>query len=139
MPLLTEEELKAFPEPTTAEVIPNHVARYQDLMALSDRQPASVIGANGCLRDRPGFDVEFLSRNSVPDTPYTLAKHEVLMPMRGHWRLTWPGGTTALNPGDTAAIPPGLEHSLAPAMTGEASLYRIVATDDPAGLTGRLL
>jgi len=24
-------------------------------------------------------------------------------------------------------------------MTGEASLYRIVATDDPAGPTGRLL
>jgi hypothetical protein len=24
-------------------------------------------------------------------------------------------------------------------MTGEASLYRVIATDDPAGLTGRLL
>jgi hypothetical protein len=44
-----------------------------------------------------------------------------------------------LNPGDTAAIPPGLEHSLAPSMTGEASLYRVINTSDPAGLTGRLL
>ena len=35
---------------------------------------------------------------------YTLDRHEVLMPMRGHWRLTWGGGTTVLNPGDTAAI-----------------------------------
>jgi hypothetical protein len=77
------KELKAFPEPTTAEVIPNCVARYWDLMALSDRQPAKVIGANGKLRDRPGFEVELLSRNSIPDTPYTLTKHEVLMPMRG--------------------------------------------------------
>jgi mannose-6-phosphate isomerase-like protein (cupin superfamily) len=139
MPLLTDEELKAFPEPTTADVIPNHVARYWDLMALSDRQPAKVIGANGKLRDRPGFDVDFLSRGSIPDTPYTLNRHEVLMPMRGYWRLTWGNGSTVLNPGDTAAIPPGLEHSLTPAVTGEASLYRVINTDDPAGATGRLL
>jgi quercetin dioxygenase-like cupin family protein len=139
MPLLTEEELKAFPEPTTAEVIPNHVARYWDLMALSDRQPAKVIGANGRLRDRPGFEVEFLSQGSIPDTPYSLSNHVVLMPVRGHWRLSVLGRTTVLNPGDTATIPPGLEHGLAPAMTGEASLYRVIATDDPAGLTGRLL
>jgi quercetin dioxygenase-like cupin family protein len=59
--------------------------------------------------------------------------------MRGYWRLTWGKGSTVLNPGDTAAIPPGLEHSLAPAVTGEASLYRVLNTDDPAGLTGRLL
>ena len=144
MPLLTDEELKAYPEPTTADVVPHHVARYWDLMALSDHQPARVIGANAKLRDRPGFDVELLSRNSIPDTPYSTPKHEVLMPMRGHWRLTWAnsdgsGGTTSLNPGDTCAIPPGLPHSLAPAMTGEASLYRVTATDDPAGSTGRLL
>ena len=83
MPLLTDEELQAFPEPTTADVIPNHVARYWDLMALSDRQPAKVIGEHGKLRDRPGFEVDFLSRGSIPDTPYTLNRHEVLMPMRG--------------------------------------------------------
>ncbi|MCW1920397.1 cupin domain-containing protein [Rhodobacter sp. KR11] len=139
MPLLTDEELKAFPEPTTAEVIPNHVARYHDLMALSDRQPAKVIGAEGKLRDRPGFEVEFLSRGSLPATSYTLTQHEILMPMRGHWRLSWSEGSTVLNPGDTAAIPPGLEHSLTPAMTGEVSLYRVMSTDDPAGATGRLL
>jgi hypothetical protein len=61
------------------------------------------------------------------------------MPMRGHWRLSWAGGSTVLNPGDTAAIPPGLPHGLAPSMTGEASLYRVRNTDDPAGATGRLL
>ncbi|HOZ31432.1 MAG TPA: cupin, partial [Tabrizicola sp.] len=49
------------------------------------------------------------------------------------------GARLCSSPGDTAAIPPGLEHSLAPSMTGEASLYRVVATDDPAGPTGRLL
>ena len=139
MPVMTEAELKVVPEPTTLEVVPLYVARYNDLMALSDRQPAKVIGAKGKISDRPGFEVELLSRNSIPDTTYTIDKHEVLMPMRGYWRLTWDGGTTALNPGDTAAIPPGLSHSLAPSMTGEASLYRIRNTDDPAGLTGRLI
>jgi quercetin dioxygenase-like cupin family protein len=66
---------------------------------------------------------------------YTVASHEVLMPMRGHWRLSWEGGTTALNPGDTVAVPPGLAHSVVPAMTGEASMYRVRSTDDPAGPT----
>jgi mannose-6-phosphate isomerase-like protein (cupin superfamily) len=139
MPLLTDEQLKAYPEPTTADVIPNHIARYLDLMALSDHQPAKVIGAEGKLRDRPGFEVEFLSRGSIPDAPYKLDRHEILMPVRGYWRLTWGNGSTVLNPGDTAAIPPGLEHSLTPAVTGEASLYRVMNTDDPAGATGRLL
>jgi mannose-6-phosphate isomerase-like protein (cupin superfamily) len=139
MPLLTADELRNYPEPTTAQVVPNHVARYWDLMALSDRQPAKVIGDTGKLRDRPGFEVELLSRNSIAPKPYTTDRHEVLMPMRGHWRLTWDGGTTVLNPGDTAAIPPQLKHALAPAMTGEVALYRVMNTDDPAGATGRLL
>ena len=59
----------------------------------------------------------------------------VLMPATGHWRLTWQGGTTALNPGDTASVPAGLAYSLTPAMTGEAALYRVLATDDAAGPT----
>jgi mannose-6-phosphate isomerase-like protein (cupin superfamily) len=139
MPLLTDDELKAYPEPTTADVIPNHVGRYWDLMALSDRQPARVIGANGVLRDRPGFEVELLSRHSIPDTPYVVSGHEVLMPIRGYWRLTWAGGSAVLNPGDTCAVPPGLAHGLSVAVTGEASLYRIRATEDSAGATGRLL
>ena len=138
MPLLTDAELAAFPEPTTADVVPDFVARYWDLMALSDRQPARVIAADGVLRDRPGFEVEFLSRGSIPDTPYTTERHEVLMPMRGHWRLSWDGGATVLNPGDTMAVPPGIARSLTPSMTGEASLYRVRNTDDPAGLTRRL-
>jgi len=138
MPLLSEDELASFPEPATAEVIPDFVARYWDLVALSDRQPARVIAADGILRDRPGFEVEFLSRGSIPDAPYTTDRHEVIMPVRGYWRLSWEGGDTVLNPGDTAAVPPGLPRSLSPAMTGEASLYRVRNTDDPAGLTRRL-
>ncbi|MGJ8604320.1 MAG: cupin domain-containing protein [Marivita sp.] len=135
MPVLTDAELQAYPEPTTADVVPGHVARYWDLMALADKQPAAVIGTKGKLRDRPGFDVDFITRGSISDAPYSVASHEVLMPMRGHWRLTWDGGTTALNPGDTVAVPPGLAHSVTPSMTGEASMYRVRGTGDPAGPT----
>jgi quercetin dioxygenase-like cupin family protein len=139
MPLLTEEELKTFPEPTTRDVVPDFVARYWDLMALSDRQPAKVIAADGILQDRPGFEVELLSRNSIPDEFHAHDHHAVLMPMRGHWRLRFENGPeTVLNPGDTALVKPGERHALAPSMTGEASLYRVIATDDPAGLTRRL-
>jgi quercetin dioxygenase-like cupin family protein len=137
MPLLTDAELTAFPEPTAADVVPHHIARYHDLRALSDRQPAAVIGAGGKLIDRPGFEVDFLSRGSIPPDPHTTAQHQVLMPMRGHWRLSWGSDEAILNPGDTAWIPPGLPRSLAPSMTGEASLYRVTGTDDPAGPTWR--
>jgi mannose-6-phosphate isomerase-like protein (cupin superfamily) len=134
MPTLTEAELAAYPEPTTAEVVPNYVARYWDLMALADHQPAKVIGADGILRDRPGFEVEFLSQGSL-NGPHVTAAPEVLMPMRGHWRLSWEGGECVLNPGDTCNVPLGLGHSLTPAMSGEVSLYRVRRTDDAPGAT----
>lgn len=135
MPVLTENELSAFPEPTTREVVPKHVARYWDLVALSDKQPAKVIGENAVLRDKPGFDVDFLTRESLPANKLSHNQHIVLMPMRGHWRLEWEGGTTALNPGDTCAVPPNVAHAIFPAMTGHASLYRVISNDDPAGPT----
>lgn len=138
MPVLTEQQLRDFPELGTAQVVPDYVARYWDMVALSDSQPCKVLGAEGLLRDRPGFEIDFLTRGSIPGTAYATDRHEVLMPVRGYWRMDWDGGSTVLNPGDTAAIPPGLSHSLTPAMTGEAALYRIRNTDDPAGLTGRL-
>ncbi len=135
MPLLTDAQLKDYPEPTTLDVVPHYVARYYDMMALSDRQPAKVIGPDAMLRDRPGFDVELLSRGSLGADRYSVPTNEVLMPMRGHWKLTWEQGETVLNPGDTCAVPADLPHSLTPSMTGEASCFRILGTDDPAGAT----
>jgi mannose-6-phosphate isomerase-like protein (cupin superfamily) len=138
MPLLTEEELKGFPEPSTLEVVPHHVARYLDMMALADRQPANVIGPSAMLKDRPGFEVEFITRGSVPETPYFTDRHEVLMVMRGHWRLGFAGGEKVLAPGDTCAVPPRQSRSLSPSMTGEASLFRVRNTDDKAGPTRKI-
>lgn len=135
MSLLTEEQLKSYPEPTTHDVVPNHVARYWDMMALADRQPAKVIGHDALLRDRPGFEVDFITRGSIPEQTYTTPRHEVLMVMRGHWKLGFDGGETTLAPGDTCAVPPNLPHSIKPSMTGEASLFRIRNTDDPSGPT----
>lgn len=137
MLLLSESELKQYPEPPAKEVVPNHIARYWDLMALSDKAPAKVIGPDALLRDRPGFEMEFLSRNSIAEEAYTTDCHEVLMPLTGHWRLSWDGGSAVLNPGDTAAVPPGVEHSLTPSMSGDSALYRVFSTDDPAGSTWR--
>lgn len=135
MPLLSEEELKAFPEVPVERVVRDYVARYWDLMALAADKPARVIGSDALLKDRPGFEVEFLTRGSVADEMAARDKHTVLMPVRGHWKLRHEGGETVLNPGDTCLLNPGEIHAIAPSMTGEASLYRVTATDDPAGST----
>ncbi|WP_368346254.1 cupin domain-containing protein [Pelagovum sp. HNIBRBA483] len=135
MPLMSDEELAKRAEPTTAEVLPNHVARYLDLVALADRDPVTVIGENGRLRDKPGFEVEFMTRASAKDTKTSSPRPTVLMPVHGHWRVTWDGGSSTLAPGDTMSVPENLDYTVLPSMTGEASLSRIVATEDPAGLT----
>ncbi|MGD1883073.1 MAG: cupin domain-containing protein [Paracoccaceae bacterium] len=137
MPVLGDAELADYPEVTAGEVVPHHVARYWDLMALAGKAPAKVIGPDALLKDRPGFAVDFLTRGSEADEMRAQDKHVVLMPMRGYWRLRTEDGTRVLNPGDTALMLPGEAHALSPSMTGEASLYRITATKDPAGPTWR--
>ena len=135
MPLLTDEELKAFPEPTSMQVISGYVRRYWDLAAISDKAAVTVIGEKGVIRDKPGFEVKFVSRKSASDEKQTHAKPSVLMPVKGHWRVNWDGGTSVLAPGDTMSVPENIAHSFTPSMTGEAGLYQVIGTDDPAGLT----
>lgn len=135
MPLLSDEELKSFPEPTTADVIPNYVARYWDMAALGHRKPAKVIGAQGMLQDKPGFEVDLVTRGSATEKMHQHDRPSVLMPVRGHWRVSWDGGSATLAPGDTMSVPENVMHNAVPSMTGEASLYHIVATDDAPGAT----
>lgn len=135
MLMMSNEELAKRGEPSTAQVLPNHVARYWDLVALSDKTPAKVIGENGILRDRPGFEVDFITRGSSSDRKESFDKPAVLMPVTGHWKVTWDGGSSTLAPGDTMSVPEGLAHSVTPSMTGYTAIYRIVGTGDPAGLT----
>ena len=137
MPLLTDDELKAFPELPASAVVRDYVARYWDMMALAEKQPVLALGENGLLRDKPGFEIEFLAGSADLGAERTPSAQEVLMVMRGHWRLAWAGGETVLAPGDTCLLPAALTHHLSAAMSGEASMFRVRATDDPAGLTWR--
>ncbi|MEM9205030.1 MAG: cupin domain-containing protein [Pseudomonadota bacterium] len=135
MPLLTDEELKAYPEPTTKDVISGYVSRYWDMVALADRKPVTVIGENGLLRDKPGFEVTFTTRKSASDQKTAYDHPSVLMPVRGHWQVQVADQETVLAPGDTMSVPAGTEHAATPSMTGEAALYSVIATNDPPGLT----
>jgi quercetin dioxygenase-like cupin family protein len=135
MPLLSAEELKDYPEMTPMQVVGYGVRRYNDLVALAGKTPCTVIGEAGIIRDKPGFEVSFVTRGSARTELHSHDKPSVLMPMHGHWRVTWAGGTATLNPGDTCSVPAGISHSFVPSMTGEASLYHVVGTDDPAGVT----
>ncbi len=135
MPLLTEEELKSYPEVPVEDVIGKYVARYWDLMALSANKPAKVIGEDALIKDKPGFEVDFLGRGSGVIEPAAAQMPVVLMPASGHWRIKVDGYETTLSAGDTALVLTGESYSIVPSMTGEAGLYRITATDDPAGAT----
>jgi len=135
MPVLTKEVLARIPEPSAQDLIPRHVARYNDLIAFADQASAKVIGSEGILQDKPGFEVDFLTRGSVSGENHTFKDTIVLMPMRGHWKVSWEGGSATLNPGDTCLLPENFEHVLTPAMSGEVSLYRVLSNDDPAGPT----
>ena len=136
MPTLSEKELKMFDEPETSIIIKNHVARYLDLRSLSYNSTAQVIGENGKLRDKPGFEVDFITEKSNKEI-CLYKKPAVYMPVKGSWKISWNENTLILNSGDTITFPENLEHNLKSSMTGEAALYRIIATDDPAGPTWR--
>ena len=135
MPLLTDEELKTFPEPAASDVVPGYVARYWDMVAMADRAPVKVIGENGLLRDKPGFEVDLITRQSATEETHSHDRPSVLMPVTGHWRVMWEGGSATLAPGDTMTVPENLAHAAVPSMTGDAALYHIVATDDAPGAT----
>ena len=135
MPVMQSYELAKRPELTTMDVVPNHVARFWDMFALSDSRPVNVIGENGILRDKPGFEVDFITRGSAVENLESHRFPSVLMPVRGHWRISWEGGSEVLAPGDTMSVPAELNHSIIPAVTGEAALYQIKGNADLAGPT----
>ena len=134
---LTESQLKEYPELSAQSVVPNHVARYLDLVSLSKDSPAKVIGEKAKLVDKPGFEVEFIGRNSIENIDQKSDKINVLMPVKGHWKFDSSDFSTVLNPGDTFSVPENTGYQLNPAMTGDCALYRIIPTDDPAGPTWR--
>ena len=107
------------------------------MFALSDSRPVNVIGENGLLRDKPGFEVDFITRGSAVKNAESHHFPSVLMPVRGHWRISWDSDSAVLAPGDTMSVPAELNHSIVPAVTGEAALYQVKGNADPAGHTWR--
>ena len=134
MPIMTQDQLAEIHEAPASAIVPKRIARYQDMMALANNAPADVISAKGLIKDKPGFSIDLINHNTSLDQ-YNTDKHEILMVMHGHWRLTWAGGETVLAPGDVCAVPPELNRTLKPSMTGEASLFRVRNTDDLASAT----
>ena len=110
---------------------------YEDLASAApfETTGGQVIGEHGILRDKPGFEVQFITRGSATEAKQTYERPSVLMPVKGHWTVTWDGGKATLAPGDTMSVPENLAHSVVPSMTGEAAIYQITGTGDPAGLT----
>ncbi|WP_443628557.1 cupin domain-containing protein [Candidatus Njordibacter sp. Uisw_002] len=135
MAQLSEQQLAQISETPVHQIVPDYVARYWDMMALARDEPCPVIGETSLIKDKPGFEVELLTRGSITCQAYVNPQHEVLMVVCGHWRLTWGNNEVVLNPGDTCWIPPNLSHGLEVCVSGEASLYRISGTDDKAGFT----
>ena len=85
--------------------------------------------------DNTGFEVDFLTRASASETTHSHDRPSVLMPAAGHWRVFWEGGEAVVGAGDTVLVPAHLPHGAVPSMSGDAALYHIIATDDPAGPT----
>ncbi|MEL6645756.1 MAG: cupin domain-containing protein [Pseudomonadota bacterium] len=136
MPVLNADELAKVDRPTPMEVIGGYVRRYLDMVALaSTGTPCKVIGETGIIRDKPGFEIDFLTGASAVREAHAHDHAAVLMPVKGHWRVDYDGGSATLAPGDTMSIPAGLSHTATPSMTGDAAMYRVVGTNDPAGAT----
>ena len=98
---LSENELKNFPEYSSAEVVPHYVARYLDLYSLSQDKPAKVIGEKGKIFDKPGFEVEFITDTSFMNSKKIYQKDVVFMPVEGYCKLNSEKYDLILNPGDT--------------------------------------
>ncbi len=134
---LSEKELQNFPEYSTDEVVPKYVARYLDLYSLSKNNPAKVIGENGKIYDKPGFEVEFITENSFENIKKTYNKDVVFMPVEGYWMLNSKNYNLILNPGDTFSLPKSNEFTLNPTKPGMSTLYKVIPTNDKPGPTSR--
>ena len=134
---LSENELKNFPEYSSAEVVPHYVARYLDLYSLSQDKPAKVIGEKGKIFDKPGFEVEFITDKSFMNSKKIYQKDVVFMPVEGYWKLNSENYNLILNPGDTFSLPKKNDYRLEPTKPGIATMYKVIPTNDKPGPTHR--
>ena len=79
MPTLSSDDLSKVPEPTAQTLVQRYVARYNDLMAFAAKKPVTVIGEEGILTDKPGFNIDFLTRSPTPNTTDVFEKSAVFV------------------------------------------------------------
>ena len=132
---LTAKQVQKYPEIPVEEVVPYYVGRYNDMVALAKNKPAEVIGKNGIIKDKPGFEVQLITRDSLKGKKQKTKQYNVLMIHQGHWKIKIKNETEILNPGDVCAIKPNEEYNINATMNGPASIFRVRSTDDPAGPT----
>lgn len=136
MPLLSAEELATFPVINERDVIPHYVARYLDIKAMGNKEIVQVLGDQGMLKDRPGFEIDFLQEGQkrLGET-YIHHQHEVFIVHQGYWKITVDSESFILAPGDTCAVAPGSARSIQPNASGTTGLFLVRSTDDEAGYT----
>jgi len=134
MPVLTDKQLAAFPEPDAKTVVPRFVARHLDMRAMARGAPVRVIGLEGMLVDQPGFALDYHTELTISE-PTTVAFSEVFMVTSGHWRVVAAHETATLAPGDVCLVAPDCERQIKTATTGEAGLFRVTGNAAPAGPT----
>ena len=138
MPLLSDDELKDFPIVTTEEFEKNFFVSAADLLESSKKGLVNVIGKNGILKDRPGFEVDFITNSSFINEFDSPDQYQVNMISKGSWSLEYEGGISELSEGDTCLITPNLTYRMAPLNSNESSLFRVTKTNDTAGPTWRM-
>ena len=137
MPLLTDDELKQFPEPSSMQVVGGYVRRYLDMVAISDKA-----AGDGDWREAASFAtsrdsrVNFFSRRQCGrQNRKATTSHRCWCRSRVIGASNGKAVAATLAPGDTLSVPENLPHSFVPSMTGEAAIYQVLGTDDPAGST----
>ena len=138
MPLLSDDELKDFPIVTTEEFQKNFFVSASDLLESSKKGSVKVIGKNGILKDRPGFEVDFITNNSFISEFDSQDQYQVNMISEGNWFLEYEGGSSELSEGDTCLLVPNLSYRIVPSDLNNASLFRVTKTDDLPGPTWRI-
>lgn len=79
--VLDDTALNSMIKPGTNDIQSRFVAGYSTLQRLSTKSPVVVIGENGQIKGRPGFLVDFISRESLAAKSCTTKRHETLMPV----------------------------------------------------------
>ena len=93
------------------------------------------MGGAGIIRERPGVEPDFITRDNASDARQDHALPSVPMPVKRNVKTTRDECEACLAPGDTMNVPAGLDHSAASAMTGVAAMFHVVGTGDGEGAT----